>query len=340
MNFQIKKATKSAAKLRLAAFGPSGAGKTYTSLRIAAGLGGRIGVIDTERGSARKYSDRFDFDVIELEAMKDIDTVTGAIQAFASAGHDVLIIDSLSHAWQELLTEIDKLAQTKFKGNTWSAWSQGTPKQRGLVDAILAYPGHVIATMRSKTEWTQETGSNGKSKPVRVGLAPEQGKGIEYEFDMLMELSVSHVAEIIKDRTGKFQDALVEKPGEDFGRELAAWLSEGAPTLAVVAPAAPEPAQATVDAPNPNEPTVKQKAAVRAAIKKQGLTKDTARDFFTWLFQRPVGSVDDFTKADASRVIGWDKDGGDGWQNALADYAVASAGGVPEPDWTDLKAAS
>jgi hypothetical protein len=60
---------------------------------------------------------------------------------------------------------------------------------------------------------------------VRVGLAPEQGKGIEYEFDLLLELSPDHVGHVIKDRTGKFQDVLLEKPGEDFGQALAAWLS-------------------------------------------------------------------------------------------------------------------
>jgi hypothetical protein len=93
------------------------------------------------------------------------------------------------------------------------------------VDALLSYPGHVIATMRSKTEWLVETDSKGKQRPVRVGLAPEQGKGIEYEFDLLLELSPDHVGRVIKDRTGRFQDQLIDRPDESFGRELAEWLS-------------------------------------------------------------------------------------------------------------------
>jgi hypothetical protein len=222
----FQRATKKQAKLRAALFGPSGAGKTFTALRMATGLGNKIAFIDTERGSASKYSDRFAFDVLELPT-KDIDTYCEGIRAAAQAGYDVLVIDSLSHAWQELLEEVDRLAKSKYKGNTWSAWSDGTPKQRQLIDAILDYPGHVIATMRSKTEWTTEQGSNGKSTPRRVGLAPEQGKGIEYEFDLLIEISVEHVANVIKDRTGKYQDKTIDKPGEDFGRALAAWLSDG-----------------------------------------------------------------------------------------------------------------
>jgi hypothetical protein len=79
--------------------------------------------------------------------------------------------------------------------------------------------------MRSKTEWSIESDGKGKQKPVRVGLAPEQGKGIEYEFDLLLEISPDHIGRVIKDRTGKFQDELLEKPGEEFGKALAKWLA-------------------------------------------------------------------------------------------------------------------
>jgi hypothetical protein len=219
------KATKEQSKLRLALFGPSGAGKTFTSLRIATGLGGPIALADSERRTARKYSDRFDFAVDEMDD-KSIDGYCRVIRDAGEGKFNVLIIDSLSHAWQELLTDVDRLASAKYRGNTWSAWSEGTPKQRMLIDTLLNCPCHIIATMRSKTEWTQET-QNGKVKPVKVGLSPEQGKGIEYEFDMLMEMNVEHVATITKDRTGRFQDKIIEKPGEDFGRDLLAWLSDG-----------------------------------------------------------------------------------------------------------------
>jgi hypothetical protein len=219
----FKKASKKKAKLRCAIFGPSGSGKTYTSLQIATGIGGKIALIDTERGSASKYASKFSFDVAELE-QPDIDNYVKFIES--ATDYDVLIIDSLSHGWQELLQEVEKIAQAKFRGNTWSAWSQGTPKQKRLVNAILSFPGHVMATIRSKTEWTMDT-SNGKNRPVRVGLAPEQGKGIEYEFDILLEMSTDNIATILKDRTGKFQDKIIKKPGESFGKDLVEWLNEG-----------------------------------------------------------------------------------------------------------------
>ena len=237
MDYTFTKASKEQAKLRLAIFGPSGAGKTFTALRLATGIGGEIAVIDTERGSASKYADRFAFDVLELPAgHRDIAAYCAAIKAAQKNGYSVLIIDSLTHGWHELLDEVDKLARSKYSGNRWSAWSEGTPKQRTLVDAILDFNGHVIATMRSKTEWTTETTDRGKTKPVRIGLTPEQGKGIEYEFDMLMEMNQEHDANVIKDRTGRFQDAVIDKPGEDLGKALAKWLKEGK---------APEPEQET-----------------------------------------------------------------------------------------------
>jgi hypothetical protein len=250
-------ATKAQAKLRAALFGPSGSGKTYSALRVATGIacpeqgrgGGRIAVVDTERGSASKYADRFRFDVCQL-ADRTIEGYVAALQAAAEAHYDVLVIDSLSHRWQELLQEVDRLAKAWFSGNTWAAWSEGTPKQRRLIDALLDWPGHVIATIRSKTEWNQETDQKtGRLRPVRIGLAPEQGKGIEYEFDLLLELSTEHVATCLKDRTGKFQDRTIEKPDEAFGRELAAWLADGAPaTPQNTPPAAP---QAAPQAPAP-----------------------------------------------------------------------------------------
>jgi len=241
----FKKATKSQAKARVAVFGPSGAGKTFSCLRIATGLagGGRVAVIDTEGAktkdkegnvielsSAAKYADRFDFDVLNMVEDKSIESYCEAIRDAAREGYDVLIIDSLSHAWQTLLEEVEKLAKAKYRGNTWSAWSEGTPLQRKLVGAILAFPGHVLATMRSKTEWTTVDDGRGKKSPQRVGLAPEQGKGVEYEFDLLVEISTEHIANVIKDRSGKFQDKLIEKPGEEFGKDLAAWLSDGLPS--------------------------------------------------------------------------------------------------------------
>ena len=284
---QFKKATKEQAKLRLALFGPSGSGKTFTALRLAAGMGGKVAVIDTERGSASKYADRFEFDVLELgNGDRTTEGYISAIKAAQQAEYDILIIDSVSHAWKELLAEIDRLA-SQFGGNKWAAWSKGTPKQSAFVDAILDYDGHIIATMRSKTAWDTSKDSRGRVKPVRVGLEPVQGKGIEYEFDLLGELSVDHVLHISKDRTGEFQDRTIEKPGEDMGKELAAWLASGA---------APTPKKKRAKAKAKVEPAAQaavEEPAVQAAVDELGgvVVFSSMKEAIDWGFEQGVFKV-------------------------------------------------
>ncbi|MFA5761435.1 MAG: AAA family ATPase, partial [Dehalococcoidales bacterium] len=120
----FKKAVKAKSKLRLAIFGPSGGGKTMTALRIAVGMlaelnesggdtgNGRIALIDTEYGSASLYGDRYDFDACELDD-KTIDGYVEAMRQAAREHYPILVVDSGSHAWQELLEEVDHLAKTK-----------------------------------------------------------------------------------------------------------------------------------------------------------------------------------------------------------------------------------
>jgi len=227
----FNKATRNNLYLRCALFGPSGCGKTMTALRIAKGIaekmGSRFAVIDTEARSASKYADRISFDVENLTD-KSIDAYLAAMDECIKAGYKVLVIDSLSHAWRELTEEVDRISQHSTNKNTFTAWGKVAPKQKQLIDAILNFPGHLIATMRSKTEWVISENRNGKLAPEKMGLAPEQGKGIEYEFDLLIEMNQHHQASVTKDRTGKFQDSVIDKPGEDFGCSLYDWLTGNA----------------------------------------------------------------------------------------------------------------
>lgn len=220
----FKKATKKEAKLRLALFGVSGSGKTFSALRIAKGLGGNIAVIDTENHTACKYSDRFNFDVCECEKA----TINNIQMLLEDAkDYDVLIIDSLTHAWDELLDEVSRIAKSKFGGNTWSAWSEGTPKQRQFIKSLLNFPGHLIVTMRSETTWEVQENDRGKKVPVRIGTAPKQGKSIEYEFDMLININQDHSAYVLKDRSANYQDVCIDIIDEKLGEDLKQWLSEG-----------------------------------------------------------------------------------------------------------------
>jgi hypothetical protein len=244
----FKPATKSQARARVALVGVSGSGKTYSALRIAAGLGSKVALIDTERGSASKYADEFSFDVLELESF-DPRIYVKAIKEAEAEGYDVLIIDSMSHAWagqDGVLDQVDRAA-ARTKGNKFAAWREGTPLQNALVDAVLRARMHVIATMRSKAEWVIED-EDGKKRPRKVGMAPVQRDQVEYEFDVVGDLDDAHRLIVTKTRCKALDRAVIEMPGEELGKQLAAWLSDGAPVAE--APEAPQPeaqTQAPVD---------------------------------------------------------------------------------------------
>ena len=231
MNLSFKRATKHAAKLRLAFVGPAGSGKTYSSLSVAAGLGGKIAVIDTERGSASKYADLFSFDVLELESFAP-EVFVAAIRAAENAGYDIIIIDSLSHAWmgrEGALEQVDGYARKSGgAGNNFAAWRHVTPKHNTMVDAIVGSKCHVIATMRSKTEWVVEKDKNGKSVPRKIGLAPVQRDGLEYEFDVVGDLDVENTFTVTKTRCPALTGKLIDRPGVQVAEVLKTWL-DGAP---------------------------------------------------------------------------------------------------------------
>lgn len=251
---QFQKATKAKARARVALYGPSGGGKTYSALAIASGMvkaGEKIAVIDTEHAAASKYSDRFTFDTLSM-TQPSVEDVIAAIRTAEGAGYSVIIIDSLTHAWKKLLEELDATVKASNSSNSFAAWRVHTPRQAKLVDAILSSPCHIIATIRAKTEWVQETNDRGKMVPKRVGLEPVQGKDIEYEFDLLIGINSEHYATVEKDRSGKFQDQIIEKPGAEFGKALAAWLSEG-----VDAPPTPPPPPPAAATPKPAEKPTK-----------------------------------------------------------------------------------
>ena len=228
---EFKKAVKTKQWLRLAIDGISGSGKTYTALATADGMAeamkGKIALIDSEHGSASLYADRFIFDTLDLEEFQ-IENYIEALGAAAKAGYEIVIIDSTSHAWDALVERVERIAHQKFNGNTFRAWAEGTPLQKKLIEAMLSYPGHVIVTCRSKTEYSVDKDDKGKTTVKKVGTAAVQRQGFEYEFTMAMTMDSNHVGMVTKDRTGKFQDKFIDKPGKKFGEQLIAWLNEGA----------------------------------------------------------------------------------------------------------------
>jgi hypothetical protein len=201
------RAVRQQAKLRLALTGPSGAGKTYSALILATVLGKRVAVIDTERSSASLYAEAFAFDTMDLPPPYTPERFIEAVAEAERAGYDVVIIDSITHEWNGIggCLEINEtLAAAKYRGNTWSAWNETTPRHRAFLDKLMAANCHIIATMRSKTETAQVDDGNRK-KVVKLGMKSEQREGTDFEFSIVLDLiHDGHYAVASKDRTGLF----------------------------------------------------------------------------------------------------------------------------------------
>jgi hypothetical protein len=228
----FQKAIKHKAFGRVSMFGPPGSGKTWSAQVMAEVLrgDGRVAVIDTERGSSEKYADRFDFDVLRLRRYAPADFID-AIRDAAAEKYPVLIIDSLSHAW---MGEGGILDQADKAGGRFDAWKDLTPQHRKLLAAILDYPGHVIATMRSKMDYVIEDHVNKRGEtvktPRKVGLAPVQKDDTEYEFDVVLALDVRNNARVMKSRCPAFEmDKSLEKITHDHASAFLKWLDGAEP---------------------------------------------------------------------------------------------------------------
>jgi hypothetical protein len=280
-------ATKHQSKLRLAIIGPSGSGKTYSALGIATGLaqGGRIAVVDTERGSASLYADHFKFDVLTLDSFSPLAYVE-AIEEAEKAGYAVIVIDSLSHAWASkggALEMVNIEAARSQSKNSYTAWRNVTPIQDKMIDSIIGCKVHIICTMRSKMEYVMEKDEKGKTNIRKVGLQPIQREGLDYEFTLCGDIDQDHKLIISKSRCPAFADAVIEKPGAQFAEGLLAWLNDGAPEKTeqkeMVLPSKPTPTTTT----SAEDKAVVEHLKVRDEF--ESLCKDNKEACIAWLLK-------------------------------------------------------
>jgi hypothetical protein len=258
----FQKAVKTESNLRMAIAGPSGSGKTYTALAVATALvpGGRIAVIDTEHGSAAKYADLFAFDVAHAAPPYHPDGLIKLVTFAAGNGYDVVIVDSVSHYWSGAggVLDLKEEAERRMRNpNSYMAWKDVTPLHQRMVDTLVAVNAHVIVTMRSKQDYILVE-KNGKQVPQKVGMAPVQRDGFEYEFDVMLDMDIENVGRVMKTRCPALTGGAFAKPGDDVAGILREWLSGEAPEKAprpvvfqTVQPARPAPANSNGGATQP-----------------------------------------------------------------------------------------
>jgi nucleoside-triphosphatase THEP1 len=223
MNIQI--ANRSNAFIKIGLSGPSGSGKTYSALQLAYGLTGsysNVIVLDTENGSANLYAHLGDFSIISICQPYTPEKYIQAIDKIVESNRfSVLIIDSLSHAWEETVS-----THAKLTGNTFRNWGYVKSKYNALLNKILQTDLHVITTFRTKSDYIIVSDDNGKNTPKKVGLKSITSEGSDYEFTILFDIDINHIASCTKDRTELFKN---QEPGiinPSFGVRILEWCQQ------------------------------------------------------------------------------------------------------------------
>lgn len=222
---QLRQSERKKAKIKLALQGSAGSGKTYSSLLLAQGLTNKdltkVAIVDTENGSADLYAHIGNYNVLTMEPPYTPEKYIQAIENCLTAGMEVIILDSISHCWDELLDFHSKLA-----GNSFANWSKVTPRLNAFINKILQAEAHIIATMRTKQDYVLQQ-KDGKYIPEKVGLKSVMRDGTDYEFTLVFDIDIKHFATSSKDRTGLFMGKPEFIINSATGKKILDWCNSG-----------------------------------------------------------------------------------------------------------------
>lgn len=224
----IRPAVRPAMPARLMISAPSGAGKTWTALGIArtlVGDTGRIVLIDTETDSALTYADEHVFEHLAWEPPYDPRELAATIHDLSTGTDVCIVIDSMSHFWQGDGGTLD-IADGRFGG-----WKVATPAQDEMVMAILRSRSHMICCAREKQAYAvTESVKDGRTKQTveKLGMAPIQREGLDYEFNVAVSMDMSHTISVNKTRCRRLAGRIFKPNHQDELADIYAdWLAGG-----------------------------------------------------------------------------------------------------------------
>ena len=223
---ELRQAQRKQAKIKLAMEGVSGSGKTFSSLVLASGMAdwSKIAVIDTENHSADLYAHLGQYNVLQLSKPFTPERYIKAIETCEQAQMEVIIIDSITHEWDGSGGILD--LHGNMPGNSFTNWAKMTPRHNAFVQKILESPCHIISTIRTKQDYVLSE-KNGKMVPEKVGLKGITRDGMDYEFTIVFDLDIKHLAKASKDRTGLFMDQPEEVITPEHGTKILDWCNTG-----------------------------------------------------------------------------------------------------------------
>lgn len=181
--------------VKLAAQGFAGAGKTFTLALIAVGLRKRIGstkpivIFDTERSSKflRAFFASHSIPVL-VKKSRSLKDMKESIARCESGVSDILIIDSISHVWENWIEEYK--AAKRINDIQFQHWGQIKPVwKRSFADPFVTSSVHILMTGRAAFTYGKETNEDtGKKELVTTGVKMRVEGETAYEPDLLIEM--------------------------------------------------------------------------------------------------------------------------------------------------------
>jgi len=189
----LVKAVPETAYFKAGFYGEAGAGKSYTSALVAIGLHHLlkatkpVGYADTETGSD------FLLPLFEREKVPLVRTKTRAFADLltivdeAEAGCSVLLIDSISHFWAELMESY--MRKNELKRITLKHWGPIKQTWAEFTDRFVSSKLHIIVCGRSADKWEEvEDAEDGAKELKKVGTKMRAETQMSYEPSLLAEL--------------------------------------------------------------------------------------------------------------------------------------------------------
>lgn len=196
--FAVSDGVREAVGLIIGIVAPSGAGKTYSGLRLATGIqrvvGGDIYGIDTENGRMRYYEDNFRFKHVKLSAPFGPLDYLACMKYCASKGAKIILTDSMSHEHEGKggVLEMHEAELERLCGDDWKkrqklnflAWQKPKSMRTQLMLEMGQMNLHFISTFRAKEKLKMVTGKD----PIEMGYQPIGGLELVYEMVLKMLL--------------------------------------------------------------------------------------------------------------------------------------------------------
>lgn len=227
--------------LKMAFEGFAGDGKTFTATQVAIGVHKLIGstkpiaLFDTEKAfkALKPQFDEAGIEAVVNDEQRSLAALNQAIKWCEEGNADILIVDSITHVWEEFLRAYlnrpDKNGK-EIKRNRleFQDWGVLKPQWKELFSTpFVMAKCHIIFTGRAGYEYTDEKNQEtGKREIFKSGIKMKAETETAFEPDILVLMQKVHdlisetktihrEAMVIKDRTTKIDGQIFKNPTFD-----------------------------------------------------------------------------------------------------------------------------